>query len=144
MNKTKLVRKSVTECLTDPLSDMLTRIRNGQLRQHTHVESPASQLKAKVLDVLKREGYIIDFTRKEVRPGIATFQIELKYHAGLPVIQHLKRISKPGHRIYTKIATLPLVYGGFGITILSTSRGILSDNEARKQKIGGEVLCHVF
>lgn len=130
--------------LSDPLGDMLTRIRNGQRARMSAVDSPASQLRANVLEVLKREGYIRGFAQEEVRPGISNLKIELKYHEGEPVIRSIDRVSKPGRRVYSKIADLPLVYNGLGISILSTPRGVLSDNEARSQNVGGEVLCRVF
>jgi small subunit ribosomal protein S8 len=130
--------------LSDPLGDLLTRIRNGQHANMTVVESPASKLRASVLEVLKREGYIRGFTREQVRPGIAELKIELKYVDGEPVIREISRVSKPGRRIYSKLVDLPRVYNGLGISILSTPRGILSDNEARVAKVGGEVLCRVF
>ncbi|HEY0523826.1 MAG TPA: 30S ribosomal protein S8 [Stellaceae bacterium] len=130
--------------MSDPLGDMLTRIRNGQRAHKSMVESPASKIRANVLEVLKREGYIRGFSREEVRPGIAELKIELKYVDGEPVIREISRISKPGRRIYSKIADLPKVYNGLGIAILSTPRGVMSDAEARAANVGGEVLCRVF
>jgi small subunit ribosomal protein S8 len=130
--------------LSDPLGDMLTRIRNGQRARMNAVDSPASRLRVNVLEVLKREGYIRGFAQEEVRPGVASLKIELKYHEGEPVIRSIDRVSKPGRRVYSKIADLPRVYNGLGISILSTPRGVLSDNEARTQNVGGEVLCRVF
>jgi small subunit ribosomal protein S8 len=123
---------------------MLTRIRNAQRTQKSVVEAPASQLRMNVLEVLKREGYIRDFSRAEVRPGIAELRIELKYSDGEPVIKELRRVSKPGRRVYSKIKDLPRVYNGLGISILSTPRGVMSDTEARVANVGGEVLCTVF
>src|SRR5437667_398571 len=117
--------------MTDPLGDMLTRIRNGQRARHAVVAAPASKMRANVLDVLRREGYIRGFTREQVRPGIAELKIELKYVDGEPVIREISRISKPGRRIYSKLVDLPRVYNGLGISILSTPRGVMSDNEAR-------------
>ena len=130
--------------MSDPLADMLTRIRNGQRARQAVVATPASNFRANVLDVLKREGYIRGFTQEQVRPGIAQLRIELKYVDGEPVIREISRVSKPGRRVYSKIGDLPRVYNGLGISILSTPRGVLSDNEARAQKVGGEVLCRVF
>jgi small subunit ribosomal protein S8 len=130
--------------MSDPLADMLTRIRNGQRARQAVVAAPASNFRANVLEVLKREGYIRGFTREQVRPGIAQLKIELKYVDGEPVIRELARVSKPGRRVYSKIGDLPRIYNGLGISILSTPRGVLSDNEARAQKVGGEVLCRVF
>ena len=130
--------------MTDPLGDMLTRIRNAQSARKTSCVAPASRLRANVLDVLKREGYIRGFASEEVRPGIAQLRIELKYAEGQPVIKEIHRVSKPGRRVYSKIAELPRVYAGLGVSILSTPRGVLSDAEARAANVGGEVLCRVF
>ena len=130
--------------MTDPLGDMLTRIRNGQRARKSQIFSPASKLRNNVLDVLKREGYIRDFSQRELRPGISEIEIQLKYHDGEPVIHEISRVSKPGRRIYSKIKDLQRVYNGLGIAILSTPRGVLSDNEARDQNVGGEILCQVF
>ena len=130
--------------MTDPLADMLTRIRNGQRAGKSSITSPASKLRVNVLDVLKREGYIRNYKAGEARPGIAELTIELKYHDGTPVIKEIDRISTPGRRVYAKIADLPRIYGGLGISILSTPRGVMSDVEARAANVGGEVLCRVF
>ena len=130
--------------MTDPLGDMLTRIRNGQRARKSMVTSPASKLRSNVLDVLKREGYIRDYSQHELRPGISEIEIQLKYHEGEPVIREISRVSTPGRRVYSKIKDLQRVYNGLGIAILSTPRGVLSDNEARDQNVGGEVLCQVF
>ena len=130
--------------LSDPLGDMLTRIRNGQRAHMAAVDSPASKLRANVLEVLKREGYIRGYTSREVKPGVSTLRIELKYYEGEPVIKHVSRVSKPGRRVYSKIADLDRVFNGLGISILSTPRGVMSDNEARAANVGGEVLCQVW
>lgn len=130
--------------MSDPLGDMLTRIRNGQRARQAVVASPASKFRANVLEVLKREGYIRGFTSELVRPGVAELKIELKYVDGGPVIHEITRVSKPGRRIYSGIVDLPRFYNGLGIAILSTPRGLMSDNEARAAKVGGEVLCQVF
>ena len=130
--------------MTDPLGDMLTRIRNGQRARQTVCVAPASQLRANVLDVLQREGYIRGFSAEELRPGVARLRIELKYDEGEPVIKEITRVSKPGRRVYSKIAELPRVYAGLGVSILSTPRGVMSDAEARAANVGGEVLCRVF
>ena len=130
--------------MSDPLGDMLTRIRNGQRARMAVVASPASKHRANVLEVLKREGYIRGYTREQVRPGIAELKIELKYVDGEPVIREISRISKPGRRIYSKVTDLPRIYNGLGIAILSTPRGVMSDNEARAANVGGEILCRVF
>ena len=130
--------------MSDPLGDMLTRIRNGQRAGKTSVVSPASNLRSNVLEVLKREGYIRGFDRYEVKSGIQEIKIELKYTEGEPVIQEISRVSTPGRRVYSKISDLGKVYNGLGISILSTPRGVMSDAEAREANVGGEVLCQVF
>ena len=130
--------------MSDPLGDMLTRIRNGQNARKSVVSSPASRFRSNVLEVLKREGYIRNYLSVDIRPGLKELQIELKYHEGQPVISEIERVSRPGRRVYYGIRDLPRVYNGLGIAILSTPRGVLSDNEARTAKVGGEVLCHVF
>lgn len=128
--------------MTDPLGDMLSRIRNAQRAGMSNVQCPASKLRANVLDVLKREGYIRDYSSSG--DGSVELKIELKYHEGAPVIREISRISKPGRRVYSKIADLPRVYNGLGISILSTPRGVMSDSEARAANVGGEVLCRVY
>lgn len=130
--------------MTDPLGDMITRIRNGQQARKQSVVSPASSLRANLLEVLVREGYIRGYERYTVRAGVDEFRIELKYHEGQPVIKEISRVSTPGRRIYSKIKDLPKVYNGLGISILSTPRGVMSDHEARQANVGGEVLCKVF
>ncbi len=130
--------------MSDPLGDMLARINNGQRARKPMIQSPASKIRANVLEVLQREGYIRSYSREEVRPGVAELKIELKYVDGEPVIREITRVSKPGRRIYSRIADLPRVYNGLGIAILSTPRGVMSDNEARAANVGGEVLCRVF
>ena len=130
--------------MTDPLGDMLTRIRNGQRAGKSTVEAPASKLRMNVLDVLKREGFIRDYSQYQVRDGIAALTIELKYHEGEPVIRKISRVSTPGRRVYSKIKDLNQVYNGLGISIISTPRGVMSDMEARAANVGGEVLCQVF
>lgn len=130
--------------MSDPLSDMLTRIRNGQRARKGKVSSPASKLRKNVLEVLRREGYIRGFTDGEDSRGMQELSIELKYHDGEPVIREINKISKPGRRVYSGVADIPRVYNGLGIAILSTPRGVLSDNEARREHVGGELLCTVF
>jgi len=130
--------------MSDPLGDMLTRIRNAQRARHAACVAPASHLRANVLDVLKREGFIRGFSTEELRAGVSQLRIELKYNEGEPVIKEITRISRPGRRVYSKISELPRVYGGLGISVLSTPRGVLSDAEARAANVGGEVLCRVF
>lgn len=129
---------------SDPLGDMLTRIRNGQAAHKSSVMAPASSLRQNVLEVLKREGFIRGYERTAVRPGIDEIRIDLKYAEGQPVIREIHRVSTPGRRVYSKIADLPKVYNGLGISILSTPRGVMSDHEARQANVGGEVLCKVF
>jgi len=130
--------------MTDPIADLLTRIRNGQESGKASITAPASTFRESVLSVLKREGYIRDYSRVQVRSGIDELKIELKYFDGAPVIKEINRVSRPGRRVYSKIKELPRVYNGLGIAILSTPRGVMSDAEAREANVGGEVLCHVF
>ena len=130
--------------MSDPLGDMLARIKNGQRSKKDSITSPASRLRANVLEVLKREGYIRGYSTAAVSQGIDEIKIELKYHDGAPVIREIRRVSKPGRRVYSKIKDLPKVYNGLGISILSTPRGVMSDAEARAANVGGEVLCMVF
>ncbi|BCI70762.1 30S ribosomal protein S8 [Sphingomonas paucimobilis] len=129
--------------VTDPLGDLLTRIRNGQRARKDSVLTPASKLRARVLDVLQREGYIRGYSEEQMGPA-AGIRIELKYFEGQPAIKHVARVSKPGRRIYSGAQELPRVRNGLGITIVSTPRGVLSDAEAREQNVGGEVLAEVF
>ena len=130
--------------MSDPLGDMLTRIRNGQRANKSSVTVPASKLRSNVLEVLQREGYIRGFSWAELRPGVAELTVELKYSDGAPVIREINRVSRPGRRVYAGIKKLQPVYNGLGISILSTPRGVMSDNEARAANVGGEVLCRVF
>lgn len=130
--------------LTDPISDMLTTIRNGQNVGLAVVSTPASKMRENVLNVLKKEGYIRDFRRAEVRKNVNRIEIELKYHEGVGAIKEIWRVSRPGLRVYKPATDIQKVRNGLGISILSTSRGIMSDNEARRENVGGEVLCGVF
>lgn len=130
--------------MSDTLGDMLTRIRNAQRAKKAEVTSPASGLRQSVLEVLKREGYIVGFEKTNVRPGIDELNIKLKYFEGTAVITEIQRVSRPGRRVYSSVNDLPKVYNGLGISIISTSHGVMSDEEARKAKVGGEVLCKVF
>ena len=130
--------------MSDPLGDMLTRIRNAQHARMTSCIAPSSSLRANVLDVLKREGFIRGYAREELRAGVQQLRIELKYNDGQPVIKEISRVSRPGRRVYSKIKELPRVYNGLGVSILSTPRGVMSDVEARAANVGGEVLCRVF
>ncbi len=130
--------------MSDPVADLLTRIRNGQMAKKSSVNTPSSKLRANVLAVLKREGYIRDYSSASIRKGIDEITIELKYYDGEPVIKEISRVSSPGCRVYSKIKDLPRIYNGLGIAILSTPQGVLSDSEARAANVGGEILCHVF
>ena len=130
--------------MTDPLGDMLTRIRNGQQARKDSVLTPASKLRARVLDVLQREGYIRGYSDQDSSGAQANLRIDLKYFEGQPAIQHVARVSKPGRRVYSGAQELPRVRNGLGIVIVSTPKGVLSDAEAREQNVGGEVLCQVF
>ncbi|MBM3517060.1 MAG: 30S ribosomal protein S8 [Alphaproteobacteria bacterium] len=130
--------------LSDPIGDLLTRIRNAQRNRFPTVRSPASRLRGEVLAVLAREGYIRGFERQELEGGRPEFSIELKYYDGEPVIREIWRVSKPGRRVYSSIVELPRVRNGLGISILSTPRGVMSDTEARAAHVGGEVLCGVL
>ena len=130
--------------MVDPLGDMLTRIRNAQMRKKTSVTTPGSTLRARVLDVLKTEGYIRDYSTTEFDAGRSEFEIELKYYDGAPVIREIARVSKPGRRVYVSAKSIPHVANGLGIAILSTPKGVMADHEAREQNVGGEVLCQIF
>jgi small subunit ribosomal protein S8 len=129
--------------LTDPLGDMLTRIRNAQLRGRSAVSSPSSKLRENVLNVLEREGYIRGFAEIE-KDGKRELEIQLKYFDGAPVISEIKRVSKPGRRVYSAVKDLPLVRNGLGISVLSTPKGVMSDADARAQNVGGEILFRVY
>ena len=130
--------------INDPLGDLLTRIRNGQMARLTAVSSPSSKHRVNVLEVLKREGFIRDYSVSKKENGASELNVELKYSEGQPVIREIARVSKPGRRVYSKITEVPRFYNGLGISILSTSRGVLSDKEAREANVGGELLCRVF
>ena len=130
--------------MNDPLGDMLTRIRNAQMRRKSKVMTPGSRLRAHVLDVLKEEGYIRDYSTAEFGNGRMEFEIELKYFEGEPVIREIQRVSKPGRRVYSAVDAMPRVANGLGITIISTPKGVMADHSAREQNVGGEVLCRVF
>jgi small subunit ribosomal protein S8 len=130
--------------MTDPLGDMLTRIRNGAARRKSSVTTPASNLRARVLDVLQAEGYIRGYTEVAYDNGKTEISIELKYYEGASVIREIARVSKPGRRVYVSVKSIPQVANGLGITILSTPKGVMADHQAREQNVGGEVLCSVF
>ena len=129
---------------TDPIADMITRIRNAQLRTLKTVAIPNSKFRARILDVLKEEGYISDYKFIADTKSKGSLLVDLKYNNGLPVIREITRVSKPGRRIYTKADSIPKIQSGLGIAIVSTSMGIMSDNDARSKNIGGEIICRVF
>ena len=130
--------------MTDPVGDLLARIRNGQLRGLHAIKSPASRLRASMLDVLKEEGFIRGYTEVELKSGKREIEIELKYHEGQPVIRELKRVSTPGRRVYTSVKDLKPHRQGLGVSIVSTPKGVMTDAHARDANVGGEVLCQVF
>jgi|TARA_B100001741_G_scaffold307324_1_gene302013 small subunit ribosomal protein S8 len=128
--------------LSDPIGDMLTRIKNSQMRNHKNVQLPSSKFKVKIAEVLKMEGYIIDYkVSDDIKPNL---KINLKYNSGNPVISTIERISKPGRRIFSSAESLPKINNGLGIAIVSTPKGVMTDVDARKQNIGGEIICKVF
>jgi small subunit ribosomal protein S8 len=129
--------------INDPVGDLITRIRNAHLRGRSNLTSPASTLRARVLQVLKDEGYIRDFREIE-NEGRKELEIELKYYEGAPAIHEIQRVSKPGRRVYSSIKDLRLVRNGLGISIISTPKGVMSDNAARDANVGGEILCEVY
>jgi len=129
--------------LVDPIGDMITRIRNAQLRALNNVKIPSSKFRAKILEVLKQEGYIANYkTSSENKKELLL--VDLKYNNGLPVIKEIKRVSKPGRRIYAKAGSIAKIQNGLGLAIVSTSMGIMSDNDARTKNVGGEIICRVF
>lgn len=130
--------------INDPVGDLITRIRNAQLRKHSSLTAPASKLRGWVLDVLASEGYIRGYARVEKDGEKPIFDIELKYYEGQPVIQKIKRVSKPGRRVYSSVRNLSTVRNGLGISIVSTPKGVMSDAAARDANVGGEVLCEVY
>ena len=130
--------------MNDPIGDMLTRIRNGQMRGKSTVSTPASKLRGWVLDVLADEGYIRGYEKTTGSDGHPALEISLKYYEGTPVIREVKRVSKPGRRVYMAVNDIPTVRQGLGVSIVSTSKGVMSDANARANNVGGEVLCTVF
>ena len=130
--------------LVDPIGDMLTRIRNGQMRSLTKFVIPFSNFRLKILEVLKKEGYIINFNISDDKNKIKSILVDLKYYEGQPVIKEIKRISKPGRRVYSRADSIPRVLNGLGLAILSTSKGVMSDTEAVKNNLGGEIICRIF
>ena len=130
--------------VNDPLGDLLSRIRNAQMRNKSKVSTPGSKMRARVLEVLKNEGYIRGYSSVEHSDGRSEFEIELKYFDGTPVIREIERVSKPGRRVYASVRALPRINNGLGVAILSTPKGVMADHEARDQNVGGEILCTVF
>ena len=130
--------------IIDPVGDMFTRIRNGQMRNLNHVNIPASKFRSKILEILKTEGYINNFYLENDEKNIKVIKVNLKYYEGSPVIKEIKRISKPGRRVYSRANSIPRVMNGLGLAILSTPKGVMSDSEARKNNVGGEIICRVF
>tara|TARA_Y100000590_G_C15081129_1_gene773871 strand:- start:181 stop:579 length:399 start_codon:yes stop_codon:yes gene_type:complete len=130
--------------LVDPIGDMLTRIRNGQMRSLNKIEIPFSKFRLEILEVLKKEGYIIDFYLEENKEKLKSILVVLKYFDGQPVIKEIKRVSKPGRRVYSRAISIPKVKNGLGLAILSTSKGVMSDADAIKNNLGGEIICRVF
>ena len=130
--------------LSDPIGDMIARIKNAQLRNHKVIKLPSSKFKTKIAEVLKNEGFIIDYKINDNEEKKQNILIDLKYHYGNPVINSIERISKPGRRIYSRAESVPKINNGLGIAILSTPKGVMSDIDARKQNIGGEIICKVF
>ena len=129
--------------LSDPIGDMLARLKNSQMRNHKKIELPSSKFKAKIAEILKSEGYIIDYEVKS-NQNKTNLHINLKYNSGNPVISSIERVSKPGRRIFSSAESLPKVNNGLGIAIISTPKGVMTDIDARKQKVGGEIVCKVF
>ena len=130
--------------LMDPIGDMLTRIRNGQTRLLTKVEMPSSSLRLKILEVLKNEGFIVSYHIEKKENNKISLIVDLKYYEGTPVIKDIKRISKPGRRVYSRATSIPRIQNGLGLAIISTNKGVMSDIEARKNNVGGEIICKVF
>ena len=130
--------------LSDPIGDMLARIKNSQFRNHKNLTLPSSNFKVKISEVLKKEGYIIDFKVENKKNNTSELIISLKYNSGSPVISTIERISKPGRRIFSSAQSLPKINNGLGIAIISTPKGVMTDIDARKQRLGGEIICKVF
>jgi len=128
----------------DPIGDMFTRIRNGQLRSLSKVEIPSSTFRLKILEVLKNEGFITNFYIEKKENNKANLIVDLKYYEGMSVIKEIKRVSKPGRRVYSRATSIPRIQNGLGLAIISTNKGVMSDIEARKNNIGGEIICRVF
>ena len=128
---------------TDPIGDMIARIRNGQMRLHNKIKMPASSFKGKILELLKREGFILNYTLDQTEEKKTKYTIDLKYNSGSPVIRNIERISKPGRRFYSSAESIPKIQNGLGIAIVSTPKGVMTDAEARKANVGGEIICKV-
>jgi len=128
----------------DPIGDMFTRIRNGQMRFLNTIDLPASNFRLKILEVLKQEGYITNYALEKNEKNKKNLKVDLKYYEGHPVIKEIKRVSKPGRRVYSKADSIPKIQNGLGLAILSTPKGVMSDIEARKNNLGGEIICKVF
>ena len=130
--------------LSDPIGDMIARIKNAQIRNHKKITLPSSKFKVKIADVLKSEGFIIDYKINKLEFNKVDLAIDLKYHSGSPVISTIERVSKPGRRAFSRAESLPKINNGLGIAIISTPKGVMTDIDARKQKLGGEIICKVF
>ena len=130
--------------LMDPIGDMFTRIRNGQLRLLPLVEMPSSNFRLKILEVLKNEGFITSYHIEKKENNKVSLIVDLKYYEGTPVIREIKRVSKPGRRVFSRATSIPRIQNGLGLAIISTNKGVMSDIEARKNNIGGEIICRVF
>ena len=130
--------------LMDPRGDMFTRIRNGQMRSLNTIDVPASNFRQQILEVLKSEGFITNFFVEKKENNKKNLKVDLKYYEGVPVIKEIKRVSKPGRRVYSRATSIPKFQNGLGVSILSTPKGVMTDNEARKNNLGGEIICRVF
>ena len=130
--------------LTDPIGDMISRIRNAQVRLLNNVKVPSSKFRVKILEILKQEGYISDYKLLSSADEKNSLSVDLKYNNGIPVIKEIKRVSKPGRRIYARATSIPKIKNGLGLAIVSTSKGIMTDDDARNKNVGGEIICRVF
>ena len=130
--------------IMDPIGDMFTRIRNGQMRHLKTIDVPSSNFRLKILEVLKSEGFITNYFIEKNKNNTQTLKVDLKYYEGVPVIKEIKRVSKPGRRVYSRASSIPRIQNGLGLAILSTPQGVMTDTEARKNNIGGEIICKVF
>ncbi|MDA9090094.1 30S ribosomal protein S8 [Pelagibacteraceae bacterium] len=130
--------------IMDPIGDMFTRIRNGQMRLLKTIDVPSSNFRLKILEVLKIEGFITNYFIEKNKNNTQTLKVDLKYYEGVPVIKEIKRVSKPGRRVYSRASSIPRIQNGLGLAILSTPQGVMTDTDARKNNIGGEIICKVF